>query len=326
MDRRHFLAAGAALTTAVAAKPALSQSIDTSESSSGVAREFRAILGAASELKLLGPEVAGAGARSHAESPLDLAQLIIDALAKGPDNEDAAVVAQRAGLLLSELNRDRRDAADFASSGATPASTKYVYSDLKAEYANLYSHAVIKTSAVGELARAARIIASASAKSRYQEVERDTGVPWYVVGALHYREASLNFLGHLHNGDPLRLRTVHVPANRPPAPWPPDGVTDPGQLWRISAKDALHGLAVMTSKWTLQRTCYAFEAYNGFGCRDHGIKSPYLWNYTNWYSGGGFPRDHFFDPKYQSKQAGLVAILVELTSIEGTDVRLEMEA
>jgi lysozyme family protein len=323
MDRRSFLAAGGALATALAAKPVHSQSIDTSETSAGATREFRSILGAASESNLLGPEVAGAGAKS----PLDLAQLIIDALAKGPDNEDTSAVARRAGLLLSELNRDKRDAVDFVSSGATPASTKYVYNDaLKAEYFNLYNHVAIRNSAVKELTRAARIIASASAKLRYQEVESDTGVPWYVVGALHYREASLNFMGHLHNGDPLLMRTVHVPANRPPPPWPPNGIVDPKQLWRISAKDALHGLAAMTSKWTLQRTCYAFEAYNGFGCRDHGIKSPYLWNYTNWYSGGGFPRDHYFDPKYQSKQAGLVAILVELTKVDGPDIHLDIES
>jgi lysozyme family protein len=63
---------------------------------------------------------------------------------------------------------------------------------------------------------------------------------------------------------------VHVPAKRPPSPWPPSGVTDPRELWRLSAKDVVRGLAAMTSKWTLQRTCYAFETYNGFGCRATG--------------------------------------------------------
>jgi lysozyme family protein len=40
-------------------------------------------------------------------------------------------------------------------------------------------------------------------------------VPWYLVGIIHYRECSLYFSRHLHNGEPLTERTRRVPAGRP---------------------------------------------------------------------------------------------------------------
>ncbi|HZP78540.1 MAG TPA: hypothetical protein VFB45_20515 [Pseudolabrys sp.] len=315
-----MVTAAAASVTAAATSASHSQSIGTGPSVSQ--RELRAVLSQGTALGV-GPQIAAAGAAS----PMDLAELIDKALAKGAGDEDAANLALRAGLLLSEITRDRRDGTDFISTGPVPAATKYPYTPaLKSEYADLFQRAKITASATPELTRAARFITSDSAKARYQEVESDTGVPWYVIGALHYREANLNFMGHLHNGDFLLAQTVHVPAKRPPKPWPPANVSDPRQLWRLSAKDALTDITRIVHDWKLQRMCYAFEAYNGFGCRDHGIKSPYLWNYTNWYTRGGFPTDHHFDPNYQSKQAGVVAIINELKKFGASGVNIQIEA
>jgi lysozyme family protein len=322
-SRRTLLTTATAGAAAILTTQASSQAIDASQNSSGLNRELQSLIARGQELGLAGPQAASAGPKNS----LDVAELIDAALAKGADDANAASLARRTGLLLSEVNRNKLDGVDYVPSDATPASTKYVFNnDFKNEYATLYNRATVIAADVPELARAAKFISSASPKQRYKEVESDTGVPWYVVGALHYREASLNFMGHLHNGDPLLMQTVHVPENRPPKPWPPANVTDPRQLWRLSAKDALQPIAALTSKWTFQRTCFAFESYNGFGCRDHGIHSPYLWNYTNWYSRGGFPRDHYFDASYQSKQAGLVAVLIELVKIDGADVQIQLES
>jgi lysozyme family protein len=81
-------------------------------------------------------------------------------------------------------------------------------------------------------------------------------------------------MGHLHNGDPLLIQTVHVPAKRPPKPWLPDGIRDPKELWKISAKDALALLKRKVPDWSIAGMCH--------------------------YTGGGFPRDHVFDPQYRS--------------------------
>jgi lysozyme family protein len=47
-------------------------------------------------------------------------------------------------------------------------------------------------------------------------VAGEVGIPWYVVAVIHNMEAGQNLRTHLHNGDSLTARTVHVPAGRPP--------------------------------------------------------------------------------------------------------------
>ena len=56
-------------------------------------------------------------------------------------------------------------------------------------------------------------------------------IPWWFVAVIHDLEASRNFNAHLHNGDPLTHRTVHVPKNRPPG--------NPPFTFEESARDAL---------------------------------------------------------------------------------------
>jgi lysozyme family protein len=322
MKRRAFLIGSmAAGTFGGSSDRAWSQSPRLGGVAPRTDREIRGVLTQAGQLNLAGPRAAGQ------TDPLHLADIIERALAKGTDNEDAANLALRAGLLLSELTRDLRDGLDFVPSDPIPAATRYPYTDeLKREYENLFRTARIKSSSAGELKRVAEFVTSSRPKERYKQVEHDTGVPWYVIGALHYREANLNFMGHLHNGDALLLQTVHVEAKRPPKPWIPPDVSDPEQLWRLSAKDALRRLSKSVKSWTVQRMCYAFESFNGFGCRSYGIKSPYLWNYTNYYSQGGFPRDHVFDANYRSRQAGVIAIIVKLQEVDPAGVELKFDA
>ena len=137
-----------------------------------------------------------------------------------------------------------------------------------------------------------------------------------MIGALHYREANLNFLGHLHNGDNLLMLTVHVPPNRPKKrPWPPLGETL-RQTWADSAVDALREFPKY-STWSLQKVCFAMESYNGFGCYYHDINTPYLWNYANRYSSGGYKSDGNYVASYISKQAGLFTVLLGLKEVAG---------
>jgi lysozyme family protein len=66
----------------------------------------------------------------------------------------------------------------------------------------------------------------------YDSVSQFTNVPWWWIGLIHMRESSFDFRCHIHNGDPLTARTVHVPANRPVTGQPPF-------TWQDSAIDAL---------------------------------------------------------------------------------------
>ena len=104
----------------------------------------------------------------------------------------------------------------------------------------------------------ARVVAG---QARYETVSAATGVPWFVIGIIHSLEGSSNFKTHLHNGDPLTARTIHVPKGRPITGQPPF-------TWEDSAVDALKfdNLAGST-KWSLPSTLFRLEGFNGFGYR-----------------------------------------------------------
>jgi lysozyme family protein len=142
-------------------------------------------------------------------------------------------------------------------------------------------------------------------KDRYDTVGLDVTTPWWVIGIIHALEGNLKFTTHLHNGDPLTARTVHVPAGRPVHGKPPFD-------WETSAVDALRfdGFDRWTD-WTLSGALFKFEAFNGFGYRNLAkpIHSPYLWSFTNHYTKGKFGRDNSYDAHLVSKQAGAAALL-----------------
>src|SRR4051794_28179029 len=95
---------------------------------------------------------------------------------------------------------------------------------LRAEYQKLFKTCQIRPTGRAEVTQIARAIERHA--DRYRAVEKRTGVPWYVIAVIHSKESSLDFRTHLHNGDPLSARTVHVPRNRPPG--------DPPFTWEAS--------------------------------------------------------------------------------------------
>ncbi len=151
----------------------------------------------------------------------------------------------------------------------------------------------------------------------YKTVERFTCIPWFLIAALHSRESGQNFTKHLHNGDPLAARTVHVPQGRPVYGQPP-------YTWIESAVDALDG-AWTPPIWNLAGALEFLERYNGFGYQKHGIHSPYLWDYTDKYSKGLFVADGKFDPEKIERRPGCVAI-VKTLAIKGVPLEFTVLA
>lgn len=195
-------------------------------------------------------------------------------------------------------------AAAAPAVAAAPKTSSTVFNDLKAEYAANYQACTPRPQAaqnidfyVSRLNKFKNVYASAGS---------DLRIPWYFIGILHAMESGFNFGGHLHNGDPLTARTVHVPAGRPLTGAPPF-------TWIDSARDALmfEGLQHET-EWTLPRVLYLFERYNGMGYRKRGVPSPYLWSFSNLYSKGKFVADGHFDPNAVSAQCGAAVMLKAL--------------
>jgi lysozyme family protein len=183
--------------------------------------------------------------------------------------------------------------------------------ELRKEYRTLYASAQIRASRVETMKWYTNKIQRAQA--RYEAVSGQTGVPWWVIAVIHMMESSGNFGTHLHNGDSLNARTVHVPAGRPKNGHPPFS-------WEESACDALgYDGATGIKEWNLETTLWFLEAYNGWGYRTGAgratvppERSAYLWSYTDHYIRGRYVEDGHFDPMSVSDQAGVVAILKSL--------------
>jgi lysozyme family protein len=146
----------------------------------------------------------------------------------------------------------------------------------------------------------------AAGRARLEAVADKVDSPWYVVGIVWLLETGGSFAAHLHNGDPLTARTVHVPAGRPITGQPPFS-------WEESAADAirLHRLDHLNSV-DLASVLQAIERVNGLGYRNRGVSSPYLWAYTSAYTGGKFVAEGMFDPNAKAAQPGAVALLRRL--------------
>ena len=140
-------------------------------------------------------------------------------------------------------------------------------------------------------------------EERYRDVQGNTGVPWYWIGAIHSRESSLSFSGHLHNGDPLTARTTHVPAGRPPAP------LEPPFTWEESAMDALAYQDLLNIEpWDCAQMHLQAELYNGTGYISHETNSPYVWAGTTHQEPGKYVADGVWDPNAWDSQMGVAAI------------------
>lgn len=177
---------------------------------------------------------------------------------------------------------------------------------MKAEYEDLYGKSSIQPQHLGEVDLVVNRI-QGHLDLEYKEIQDKIGVPNFVVGIIHFREASGNFHCHLHNGDPLTGRTVHVPAGRPPTGSPPF-------TWVESAIDALAADQHLDSwhDWSIGGICFVLERYNGFGYRNHGVNSPYLWGYTTAYVSGMYVSDGIWDPNAVNRNPGGIAILKRL--------------
>lgn len=141
-------------------------------------------------------------------------------------------------------------------------------------------------------------------RERYKPICDKFKMPVETIGAIHSLESNRNFKTHLHNGDSLEFRTVHVPKGRPVDGQPPF-------TWEESALDALRLMGTNIHSFdTIPQELFYLEKYNGTGYRNHpGHKSAYLWSGTTISTPGKFVRDGVFDPKAVSDQLGAVAII-----------------
>jgi lysozyme family protein len=149
-----------------------------------------------------------------------------------------------------------------------------------------------------------------AARPRYQLVEARTGVPWFLIAAIHEREASQRWDTQLGQGDPLNRVSVHVPAGR-----------GPFVTWEEGAYDALVNCAPHASRWKDWSAGWALtllEQYNGIGYAAKGKPSPYVWSGTDQYVSGKYVRDGICDPSVVDRQPGCAGLILAMTRLDPT--------
>ena len=178
---------------------------------------------------------------------------------------------------------------------------------LKPHYEQLFASCQLRKSWLDRIGIVAQTIVSR--RSQYDQVERQTAVPWWFVGILHYRE--LNFRdAHLHNGDPLNARTVNAPVGHPQA-LPANGhyytfVESAIDALRLKSLDKIPDRSLGAWLWS-------FDYWHDFDYAKRGINSERLWNGTNHFGSGNnlgkcLPNG-LFDLNATSDQAGAGAIV-----------------
>tara|TARA_R110000868_G_scaffold340674_1_gene601357 strand:- start:3381 stop:4247 length:867 start_codon:yes stop_codon:yes gene_type:complete len=154
-----------------------------------------------------------------------------------------------------------------------------------------------------------------SCRAAYEEVERLTGVPWFVVGIMDMREGGGGARKHLHNGDSLKRPTVQVPAKRPPGPGPFTFCQSACDALQIKGLDKL-------KDWSVERMAYEFERFNGFGYRQYrGIRSPYLWGGTNHQEKGKYIADGKYSEAVMDSQHGCMPLLKIIAETCGVSLK-----
>jgi len=175
------------------------------------------------------------------------------------------------------------------------------FAQLAPEYVADWARMKLLPDRLGAVDKAAKRVADR--RGRYEPVTAATRVPWSLIGLFHMREADFDFNGNLANGDPLTARTKHVPAGRPLEGSPPF-------TWEEAAIDALrYDRLDRVGLWPLEVIAYRSEGYNGFGPRNHGKKSGYLWGGSSIYDGGKYVRDGVWDGGFWDPQLGVLTVL-----------------
>ncbi|MDQ7815913.1 MAG: hypothetical protein RDU14_02735 [Melioribacteraceae bacterium] len=179
-------------------------------------------------------------------------------------------------------------------------------SALRIEYLRLFDSCSIRLDKLTELDRIVQKINNS--KSRYELVGNQLAIPWYIIAVIHNMESSLNFTCHLHNGDSLTAKTIHVPSGRPVSGSPPF-------TWEVSATDSLKLQKMdLWKDWSLAGFLFKIEEYNGWGYRTRHpeVLSPYLWSGSNHYVKGKYVADGRWSDTAVSNQIGAAVLIRRL--------------
>lgn len=150
-------------------------------------------------------------------------------------------------------------------------------------------------------------------RQQYLTVEENTGVPWAMIACIHRRESDAQdragnplFTCYLGNGQPLNRVTTIVPKGRGPFDSFEEGCVD--------ALEYDHLTRIFD--WRIEKQLFHLEAFNGFGYRNHGVPSAYIWGGTNIQQPGKYTSDGHWDGDHIDQQPGCAPMLFSIMKLD----------
>jgi len=181
------------------------------------------------------------------------------------------------------------------------------FNELEQEYKSWVANVHVNPSRAAEVDSVARRLIKPYYLDQYQAVLDRIGVPVVVQATICEREDSNDFSKNPAQGDPWNARSVHDPKGRGPFP-----------SWVEAAIDAFHEcdhLDDNSAPWSLPYACWKWEAYNGFGYRARGLRTPYVVGGTNLQQPGKFTADDKFDFQETDVQIGCLPIAMRMIEL-----------
>lgn len=149
------------------------------------------------------------------------------------------------------------------------------------------------------------------AKAIYKKLEIITGIPWWVIALIHWREASGSWKANIANGQRYDHVTTMVPKGR-----------GPFKDFTAAALDALEKCPPFASRWKDWSAGGALtleELYNGEGYElYHHMASPYLWAGTQHYIRGKYDADGHWNASMVDPQLGCAILLRAMMEVDGS--------
>ncbi|WP_099068856.1 peptidoglycan DD-metalloendopeptidase family protein [Nostoc linckia] len=178
-------------------------------------------------------------------------------------------------------------------------------------YSQIWTTMSIRSDRLGIVKEAAQhAIAN---QARYQTISAKTGVPWYVIAAIHYRECSYNFNQNIANGDSLQRKTVRVPAGRIPGVAPPY-TFEQAAIDALTSDNRFKGV-----NWgNIPDLCWFLESYNGLGYLFKGRPSPYLLAGSQHYDSGMYVSDGRYSSGTKDGRTGTLPIIWSILNSKRT--------
>jgi lysozyme family protein len=133
-----------------------------------------------------------------------------------------------------------------------------------------------------------------------------TGVPVIIAAASFEREAASNFNLNPAQGAPLHQRSTIIPHNGPFVTWTQAQIA----AYAIDGMDK-----VGAANWSWPLACYYMERFNGFGPRNHGRHTGYLWSGSNIYTGGKYIADGVWSASTADQQLGVIPIMKRIVEM-----------